>query len=142
VRDDEHDEILGRAYDRRLVRRLWQVSRRNRALIVGSTLLFPVTAAVELLQPYLLKVAIDEHILTGDWAGLSVVAGLFVLTLLALYVLRSLESYLTSLTGQRVMSDLRQMLFSHVTRMEARFFDRNPVGRLMSCSGWTGGSRS
>lgn len=132
VREDEHDEILGRAYDHRLARRLWLTARPHRRLIVGAMLLFPLIAAAELLQPYLLKVAIDEHILRGDWVGLSGVAALFVGTLGALYVLRSAESYLFSVTAQRVMHDLRAALFDHLLRLDARFFDRHPVGRLMT----------
>lgn len=132
MREEEHDEILGRAYDHRLARRLWDTARPHRRLIVGAMVLFPLIAGAELLQPYLLKVAIDEHILQGDWAGLSGVAALFLGTLGALYVLRSAESYLFSVTAQRVMHDLRAALFDHLLRLDARFFDRNPVGRLMT----------
>ena len=128
----EADEVLGRAFDRRLAARLLQAARPHRRLIVGSLLLFPFIAAVELAQPYLLKIAIDEHILVGDWLGLTGVAGLFLGSLLVLYGLRSVEAYLMHLTGQRVTHDLRATLFAHVLRLEARFFDRTPVGRLMT----------
>lgn len=128
----EHDEILGRAFDRRLAVRLWRMAGPHRRLILGSLLLFPFIAAVELAQPYLLKVAIDEFILKSDWLGLTGVAGLYLGTLLVLYALRSVESYLMHLTGQRVTHDLRGALFTHVLRLDARFFDRNPVGRLMT----------
>src|SRR4029450_1892505 len=84
----------------------------------------------ELAQPYLLKVAIDDHILSGDWAGLTRIAGLYVVVLLALYALRMVEAYLMQLTGQRVTHDLRTALFRHVLSLDARFFDRNPGGRL------------
>lgn len=130
--DHEHDEILGRAYDRRLVGRLWAAARPHRRLIVWTLGLFPLLAVVELAQPYLLKIAIDDYILRGDWAGLRWVASLFAVTLLMLYVLRGIEGYLMNVTGQRVMHDLRATLFKHLTAMDARFFDRNPVGRLMT----------
>jgi len=130
--DSDPDEILGRAFDARLAARLWTAARPHRRLILGSTLLFPVIAAVELAQPYLLKVAIDDHILRGDWRGLTTVAGLFVATLVALYALRMAEAYALALTGQRVMHDLRAALFRHLGRLEARFYDTNPVGRLMT----------
>ncbi|MCI0571569.1 MAG: ABC transporter ATP-binding protein, partial [Myxococcaceae bacterium] len=87
---------------------------------------------LELAQPYLVKIAIDEHILRGDWAGLGGVAGLFLLVLLVLYVLRATQAYLTQLTGQRVIGDLRAALFAHLQRQDAKFFDRSPVGRLMT----------
>ena len=129
---EDGDEVLGRAFDRRLVRRLWEAARAHHRLIYASTLLFPVIAALELAQPYLLKVAIDDHILRGDWSGLTIVAGLYVAVLATLYVARMGEAYLMHLTGQRVTHDLRAALFTHVLRLDARFFDRNPVGRLMT----------
>jgi len=131
VRRDE-DDVLGRAFDRRLLQRLWGAARPHRRLVLGSMLLFPLVSAVELAQPYLLKIAIDDHILKADWGGLARVAALYLGTLVTLYVLRGVESYLMHLTGQRVMFDLRASLFSHLMRLEARFFDRHPVGRLMT----------
>jgi ATP-binding cassette subfamily B protein len=132
VRHEPEDDALGRAFDRRLLLRLWHAARPHHRLILGSTLLFPLVAAAELAQPYLLKIAIDDHILRSDWPGLARVAGMYLGTLAALYVLRALESYLMHLTGQHVMHDLRAALFGHVLRLEAAFFDRMPVGRLMT----------
>jgi ATP-binding cassette subfamily B protein len=132
VREVHPDEVLGRAFDRRLVARLMAVARPHRVLIFGTALLFPVIAGVELAQPYLLKVAIDEHILARDWLGLTGIALLFLAVLLALSALRGLESYLMNVTGQRVMHDLRSALFRHLLGMDAAFFDANPVGRLMT----------
>jgi len=130
--DPEAEEQLGRAFDRRLAVRLMEAARPHRGLIGGSLLLFPLVAVVELAQPWLLKVAIDEHILKSDWVGLTRVAGLYVAVLAVLYALRTLEAYLMQLTGQRVIHDLRETIFDHLLRLEARFFDRNPVGRLMT----------
>jgi ATP-binding cassette subfamily B multidrug efflux pump len=128
----EVDARLGRVFDRRLVARLWQAARPHRALITGSALLFPLIAAAELAQPYLLKIAIDEHILRADWLGLTWVAALYVGVLVLLYALRWVEAYLMQLTGQRVIHDLRAEIFAHLLKLEAAFFDRNPVGRLMT----------
>ncbi len=111
--DPEAEEQLGRAFDRRLAVRLMEAARPHRGLIGGSLLLFPLVAVVELAQPWLLKVAIDEHILKSDWVGLTRVAGLYVAVLAVLYGLRTLEAYLMQLTGQRVIHG-------------------NPVGRLMT----------
>jgi len=132
VRDLEGDEVLGRGFDRRLVGRLAGAARPHARVIVGAALLFPLIAGIELLQPYLLKVAIDDHILKGDWPGLTRVVGLLLAVLLALFALRAAEDYLMYLSGQRVMHDLRRALFAHLIRMEAAFFDTNPVGRLMT----------
>ena len=130
--DPEAEEQLGRAFDRRLAARLLEAARPHRGLITGSLLLFPVVAVLELAQPWLLKVAIDDHILKSDWLGLTRVGGLYVAVLAVLYALRTLEGYLMQLTGQRVIHDLRAAIFDHLLRLEARFFDRNPVGRLMT----------
>jgi len=126
------DEVLGKAYDRRLMARVWPYARPYRRWLGITGLIFPAVALVELAQPYLLKVGIDDYILKGDWVGLWGVAGLFLLVLALQYVLRYWEEYLLNLTGQRVMHDLRQACFTHVQRLSARFFDRNPVGRLMT----------
>ena len=132
VYDPEAEEQLGRAFDRRLAGRLMDAARPHRGLIAGSLLLFPLVAVVELAQPWLLKVAIDEHILKSDWVGLTWVGGLYIAVLAVLYALRTVEAYLMQLTGQRVIHDLRETIFDHLLRLEARFFDRNPVGRLMT----------
>jgi ATP-binding cassette subfamily B protein len=133
MRDREQDdEILGKAYDARLMRRLWAFTRPHTGLVLATCALVPVLTLLELTQPYLVKIAIDDHILRGDWAGLGGVAGLFLLVLLALYVLRAAQAYLTQLTGQRVIGDLRAALFAHLQRQDAKFFDRSPVGRLMT----------
>jgi ATP-binding cassette subfamily B protein len=130
--EPEHDDVLGRAFDRRLTARLWEAARPHHRLVWSSVALFPLIAVVELAQPYLLKVAIDDHILKADWAGLSAVAGLYAATLVVLYGLRMAEAYLMALTGQGVIHDLRQRLFDHLVKLEAAFFDRTPVGRLMT----------
>jgi ATP-binding cassette subfamily B multidrug efflux pump len=129
---DSGDDVVGRAFDRRLAGRLWATARPHRRLVWSSIALFPLVALVELAQPYLLKVAIDDHILESDWVGLAMVAGLYAATLIILYGLRMLEAYLMALTGQRVIHDVREALFRHLLRLEAGFFDRTPVGRLMT----------
>jgi ATP-binding cassette subfamily B multidrug efflux pump len=133
MRDAEpDDEILGRAYDARLMRRVWSFTRPHARLVLVTCTLFPAVALLELAQPYLVKIAIDEHILRRDWPGLGRVALLFMLLLVGLYVLRATQTYLTQLTGQRVIHDLRAAVFAHLQRQDARFYDRSPVGRLMT----------
>src|SRR5215813_4285554 len=128
----DHDEVLGRAFDRRLAARLWAAARAHRPMLYATLALYPAIALAELAQPYLLKIAIDDHILAGDWVGLSLTAAAYAVTLAILYALRSLEAYLMALVGQRVTHDLRDALFGHLLRLEAAFYDRNPVGRLMT----------
>ena len=129
---EQEDEVLGKAYDARLMRRLWAFTRPHIRLVLATCALFPAVAVLELSQPYLIKIAIDDHILRRDWAGLGGIAVLFLLVLVALYALRATQAYLTQLTGQRVIHDLRAALFAHLQRQDARFYDRSPVGRLMT----------
>jgi ATP-binding cassette subfamily B protein len=126
------DEVLGRAYDARLMRRIWATARPHRGLMALSLAIFPLAAGLELLQPYLVKLAIDNYILARDWVGLGHIAALFAVSLAALYGLRVAQAYVTQLTGQRVIHGLRATLFAHLQSLDARFFDANPVGRLMT----------
>ena len=126
------DEVLGRAYDARLMRRIFASAQPHRGLMALSLAIFPLAAGLELLQPYLVKLAIDDYILTRDWVGLGHIAALFTVSLAALYGLRVAQAYVTQLTGQRVIHGLRATLFAHLQSLDARFFDGNPVGRLMT----------
>jgi ATP-binding cassette subfamily B protein len=128
----EDDDTVGRVYDARLARRVWGYTHPYRGTVALSAGLFPLLAAVDLVQPYLVKVAIDDHILQGDWPGLTWIALLFLGTLVVQYALRFGQTYLATWTGQRVVHDLRAALFAHVQRLPAAFFDRNPVGRVMT----------
>lgn len=128
----EDDDTVGRVYDTRLARRVWAYTRPYRRAVALSAALFPLLAAVDLLQPYLVKIAIDDHILRGDWPGLTRIGLLFVATLALQYALRYGQIYLATWTGQHVVHDLRAALFAHVQRLPAAFFDRNPVGRVMT----------
>ena len=128
----EDDDQVGRVYDARLARRVWGYTRPYRGAVGASAALFPLLAGVDLVQPYLAKVAIDAHILRGDWTGLSRIVLLFFATLIVQYALRYAQIYLATWTGQRVVYDLRGALFAHIQRLPAAFFDRNPVGRLMT----------
>lgn len=122
----------GKVYDARLVRRLWGYVRPHRALVLASLALILGVSAVQLVQPWLIKVAIDEHIATGELQGLGVVALWFLAALLGELVLRFAQLYALERTGQNVIYDIRTETFSHLQRLPSRFFDRNPVGRLMT----------
>jgi ATP-binding cassette subfamily B protein len=126
------EQKLGRVYDARLLRRLWRYVRPYRTLLLLSVLLLLAVSAAQLAQPYLIKVAIDEHILTGESEGFPTVVALFLGALLAEFLLRFAQLYVLEATGQNVVFDLRDELFSHLQRLPSSFFDRNPVGRLMT----------
>ena len=75
---------------------------------------------------------IDNHIRVGDWSGINQLGLLYVVVLFVIFALQYLQVYIMRLTGQSVMYDLRSRLFAHVQKMSLSFFDRNPVGRLMT----------
>jgi len=126
------EDALGKAYDVRLMARLWHYVRPHRALVALSLLLMLAVSAAQLVQPYLIKIAIDEHIAKKQLDGLGTLAAVFLAALIAEFGLRFAQLYVLQKTGQNVVYDLRNALFAHLQRLPSSFFDRNPVGRLMT----------
>ena len=128
-----HDEeALGKGYDARLVRRLLTCLRPYRGQVALALAALVGFSALQLVPPYLTKVVIDTYIPAGDVSGLGLVAVLYLATLMAAFALEFLQTWLMQLTGQRVMFDLRTQIHGHLQRLDLRFYDRNPVGRLMT----------
>jgi ATP-binding cassette, subfamily B, multidrug efflux pump len=126
------DEILGKAYDARLMRRLLQYLRpywRQVCVALGAIL---VGSAASLAQPYLIKVAIDRYIAAGQLDGLDRIALLYLVILVAAFAAEYIQTWSMQFTGQRIMFDLRMAIYGHLQRLDLRFYDRNPVGRLMT----------
>ena len=128
-----HDEeVLGKAYDARLMRRLLgylrpyssQVAIALAAIICGSIL--------QLAQPWLMKVAIDRYISAGNLDGLNAIAVAFLAILLGSFAMEYVQTWILQMTGQRIMFDLRMQIYRHLQQLDLRFYDRNPVGRLMT----------
>src|SRR6478752_6263518 len=126
------EEILGKAYDARLMRRLLRYLRPY-TMYVAIALTAIISASVlQLAQPYIMKLAIDRYIATGDLQGLNRIALIFFAVLLGSFTLEYLQTWVLQMTGQRIMFDLRTEIYEHLQRLDMRFFDRNPVGRLMT----------
>ena len=115
-----------------LLRRLLGYLRPHTAAVAVSFLLIVALAGVDLVGPYLTKVAIDQHIAKDDAAGLTGVALLYLLTMLVAFALRFAQTFIMQMTGQRIMQDMRREIFEHLQRLHVAYFDRNPVGRLMT----------
>jgi ATP-binding cassette, subfamily B, multidrug efflux pump len=126
------EEVLGKAYDARLMRRLMGYMRPYRLFVAAALGAIVGHSLLQLAQPYLLKVAIDRYIAVGDLAGLDGIALLFFLILIGSFALEYAQTYTMQLTGQRIMYDLRMQVYGHLQRLDVRFYDRNPVGRLMT----------
>jgi ATP-binding cassette subfamily B protein len=128
----EQEEVLGKAYDLRLVRRLWHFIIPYKRLFYLSLLLLPLQQAFGLAQPYLMKVGIDRYIADKNLWGLQNVMLLFLGALIGETVAAFAQYYLSMLVAQRCLADLRVAIFSHVQKLSTSYFDRNPVGRLVT----------
>ncbi len=128
-----HEEAaLGVIYDHRLARKLLRYLYPYRYFVVVSVVLLAAVSLLRLVGPYLVKVAIDDHILKSDFSGLQGVVFLFVLVLVGQFAVGYAQTYITNWTGQQIMADLRRQIFRHVQELDVSFFDRTPVGRIIT----------
>ena len=126
------DEVLGKAYDARLMRRLLAYLRPYWRQVAVAFVAIVAGAAAQLAQPYLIKTAIDRHIATGRLDGLDRLAVIYLLILIGAFGAEYIQTWTMQLTGQRIMFDLRMAIYRHLQRLDVRYYDRNPVGRLMT----------
>jgi ATP-binding cassette subfamily B protein len=126
------EEIAGKAYDTALLRRFVRYVAPYRLSIMIVVLILPLVAACRLAQPWIIKLAIDSHIVTGKLAGLETIALGFLGILLFESLFSFLEVYLLQSVGQRVMSDMRSELYRHVMHLPVSWFDRVPTGSAVT----------
>jgi ATP-binding cassette subfamily B protein len=146
VAANQEEEVLGKAYDSRLMKRLlgylrpywWQVAITLAAIMLKS--------GADVLGPYLTKTAIDKYLAhtagSHGWldrflsseplTGIAQIAAIYVAILVIGFVLEFVQTYLMQWTGQKVMFDLRSQIFRRLQHMHIGFFDKNPVGRLVT----------
>src|SRR5688572_29373579 len=124
------EEVLGKAYDARLMRRLLTYLRPHTSYVAGALLALIGDAVTQLAPPYLVKVAIHEYIAQGDLAGLNAIAVVYLAVLLASFSLEYAQTYMMQMIGQRIMFDMRMQIYTHLQRLDMSFYDRNPeIGR-------------
>lgn len=143
------EEALGKVYDAQLVRRLLGYARPYRNGIIAAVALTITYALLEGVIPLFFKVAIDFYMVASPvadpklafatrylpddpWAGINLLGGIFLGILAVTFLLEYALRRLTLVIGQRVMYDLRKEIFSHLQRLSVSFYDRNPVGRLVT----------
>ena len=126
------EDVLGKAYDARLMRRLITYLRPYKLQVALATAAIIGHSILELAPPYLVKLVIDRYIPARDVNGLSIVAMLYLATLAGSFVLDYAQTWVLQFTGQRIMFDIRMQIYEHLQRLDVRFYDRNPVGRLMT----------
>jgi ATP-binding cassette subfamily B multidrug efflux pump len=142
----QEEEVLGKAYDSRLMRRLLTYLRPYRWQVTIAIASIVLKSFCDVLGPYLVKVAVDRYLApvkgaaVGLWSwlsprpltGIAQIAAIYFVMLLLIFLLEFLQTYFMQWTGQQVMFDLRSQIFRHLQRMHVAFYDNNPVGRLVT----------
>jgi ATP-binding cassette subfamily B multidrug efflux pump len=145
----QEEEVLGKAYDSRLMARLLKYLRPYRWQVAIALVSILLKSFADVLGPYLTKVAIDRYLApkgaatgtsSGVWSwlspnaitGIAQIAAIYVGLLVFSFLLEFLQTYFMQWTGQKVMFDLRRQIFRHLQRLHVAFFDKNPVGRLVT----------
>jgi ATP-binding cassette subfamily B multidrug efflux pump len=144
-RSGPDEDVVGKAYDSRLMRRLVRYLAPYKLATVVSGFATLLKSASDVVGPYLVKVAVDTYLAPSGkpgWlgrhlgpnaiAGINKLALLYLGALLLSFGLEFAQTYLMQWTGQKIMFDLRSQIFRHIQRMHVGFFDRNPVGRLVT----------
>ncbi|HEY3874235.1 MAG TPA: ABC transporter transmembrane domain-containing protein, partial [Candidatus Kapabacteria bacterium] len=126
------EEILGKAYDARLMRRLVTYLQPYKWKVILAVVITVIVSALGPLRPMLTMIAIDKYILKGDYGGLLNIVALIVGTLVLQSIILYGQTLLTTWIGQQTVYDLRRELFSHLQKLSMSFFDKNPVGRLIT----------
>ena len=126
------DDAIGKVYDRRLARRLFAYARPYRTLVASALALLLADGLLQLAGPLLTRTVIDDALPTRDFSLVTRATILYGFSLVASFGCAYGETLLTSLLGQRVMHDLRMEIFAHLQRLPVSFFDRTPVGRLVT----------
>ena len=129
----QHDEeVLGKAYDAKLMRRLVGYLKPYRWRVIFAVLITILVSALGPLRPYLIKLAIDDKIQHGDYHGLVGIVALIIGSIAVQSVVQYGQTIVTQWIGQQTVYDLRLQLFRHLHTLSMRFFDKNPVGRLVT----------
>lgn len=128
----QEDEVLGKAYDARLTRRLLSYVRPYRSSIALAVGLLSLTSLASLAGPYIVRIAIDDHIAPKRVDGLSRVIVAYVGALVLAFALRYAQTLVMARVGQQAMYDLRMQLFSHLQRLSIGYYNKQPVGRLIT----------
>ena len=126
------DEALGKAYDHRLMRRLLGYLRPYRLSVFVAVILLLLLAALQVAGPWVMAQAIDGPVKSRDPGGLSRWILIYAVVLAGSFAVQYAQTIITQWIGQKAMLDLRSQVFDHVLTMDMRFFDRNPVGRLLT----------
>ena len=129
---NQEEELQYRAFEPKFMWRLLLYMKPYLGRVCAALLLIVVAAATSQVGPRLTQVAIDEHIVAGDLDGLTWIVALFFGSIVLQYLAQYGQTIVTEVTGQLVMRDLRRQIFAHLQRLPMRYFDRTPIGRIMT----------
>lgn len=129
---NQDDEILGKAYDSKLMKRLLGFVKPYKKYVVAAIFMNVVVAALGPLRPYLTKIAIDDYIVNDNYEGLVTISAILFGTLIFQAIVQYFLTYYTQLMGQNIIYDLRVKLFAHVQKLSLKYFDRTPIGRIVT----------
>src|SRR5438128_2477954 len=128
----QHDDVLGKAYDARLMRRLLTYLRPHKVAVSIAFVTIVASSLIELAQPWITQQAIDRYIRTGDVSGLGRMVVLFGVAITAGFFFEFVQTFVLQTTGQRIMHAMRMQIYGHLQKLDLAFYDQNPVGRLMT----------
>lgn len=129
---ERDDEVLGKAYDSDLMKRLLSYVKPYMKYVIPAIIFTIVVAGLGPLRPYLMKIAIDDNITNKNYDGLMLIAVLLVASLIFQAVIQYGLTYYTQLMGQKIIYDIRTSVFKHVQKLALRFFDRTSIGRIVT----------
>ncbi|MCH7772385.1 MAG: ABC transporter ATP-binding protein [Bacteroidetes bacterium] len=126
------DEVLGKAYDSKLMARLLSYIKPYKKYVIFAIFLNIIVAALGPVRPYLTMIAIDDYIANSDYNGLIYIGLALFASLLLQSVIQYFLTYYTQYLGQRTLYDLRTQIFNHTQKLALKFFDRTPIGRIVT----------
>ena len=126
------EEVLGKAYDSKLMKRLLAYVKPYRKYVIAAIILNIIVAALPAFRPFLTEIAVDKYIANSDYSGLFLISLILLGTLILQSAIQYFMTYYMRYLGQRTIYDLRTQLFSHVQKLALKFFDKTPIGRLVT----------
>ncbi len=126
------EEILGKAYDAKLMKRLLGYIKPYKHYVIFAILLNIVVAALGPVRPYLTKIAVDDYIANSDYNGLMLISLALFGSLIFQAVIQYFLTYFTQYLGQKTLYDIRTQIFNHIQKLSLKFFDKTPIGRLVT----------
>ena len=123
---------FGKAYDAQILKRLWPFVKPHRLLFLISLLSYPIASGINIIAPYIGKIAVDEHFIPRKEEGFYTLVLLLIGVLVLEFFVRFAQAYLTQILGQRVTRDLRLKLFRRLQNVDVSYIESNPLGRLLT----------